>query len=265
MTDLHRRWRALALTISGSTTVLLLILVLILPEAGMPTAAAPPGPALTPTLASSPQPEAHFPLVQKAQSTPQPTSTPLPDSLQILNSRLYLDGSRAVVVGEVYNAMDHPVYYVQIMATFYDNSGTVGRYADAFTDLPKTAPGQHNPFMVVLNHAPPGIVRYSLQLTLGSNPIADYQPATILSAAVRDNGGAEVVGELRNDQAKPLDVIRVVVAFYDPDGTVYDVATEFLSGNPLAPGASVSYHVSTFKDELLGLPYVVQAQGELAP
>src|SRR5262245_31714791 len=88
------------------------------------------------------------------------------------------------------------------------------------TYLTKTAPGQVNPFQIILSNAPSSKVRYELTLSFQTSSVLDYQPITVLSQNIRDNFGVEVFGEVRNDQPKEMRSVEAVVTFYDASGAV---------------------------------------------
>src|SRR5258706_1131935 len=205
----------------------------------------------------------YLPIVYGPQ--PSPTSTVVPPStLVILSSRSYVETTSRYVVGEVYNGRSSPVYFVKIAARFYDAANALVAVADGYTFLDETAPGQRNPFKVLLTNAPSSIVRYDLSLTFQTSSFITYQPITVLSQQTRDNFGVEVFGEVRNDQTKEMQAVEVVVTFYDAAGQVVETDFGFPSATTLAPGATSPYTISTFKENLSFASYVVQGEGFLA-
>lgn len=65
--------------------------------------------------------------------------------------------------------------------------------------------------------------------------------------------------EVRNDNQQSLKSVGVVVTFYDSSGGIKYADSGSLSGNTdLAPGQTVVYSISTFKEDLMPWPYVVQ-------
>lgn len=216
---------------------------------------------------------AYLPLVQLPEPSPTPTIAPQPTltptqapaTVHVVSSRSFVQSTIRYVVGEVANGRSSAVYFVNISARFYDATNTLVAVEDGYTTLTMTAPGQKNPFKILLLNAPASIVRYDLSLTYQTSSILDYRSVTILSQQVRDNFGPEVFGELRNDQAREMRSVEVAVTFYDATGQVVDADFGFPAATTLAPNASSTYKVSTFDESLTFMSYTVQAEGYLAP
>lgn len=211
----------------------------------------------------------YMPRVAQPQPTPIPTATALPTPqptvtptrLEVRSSRYYRSGSFGYVVGDVFNGLASPVYFAKLTAGFYDSGGHLLATASGYTLLTRTPPGQRVPFRILLSNAPEAIATYTLDLDYQTSSFLDYRWATIVSQQARDNFGAEVFGELRNDQARELRSIAVAVTFLDAAGQVYDVEIGFPSSTTLAPGATSLYRVSTYDRSLVGLYAIVQAEG----
>jgi hypothetical protein len=202
---------------------------------------------------------------QHVVPTAHPTPTEVPATLHIKSSRGLFKGTSYYVAGEVFNGTASPKYFVQVVGKFYDANDQLVATDDTFTFLTKTAPGQANPFRLIIGDAPATIARYELMLGSALNESLNYQPITVRLQQVRDHAGVEVYGEVRNDQLHELRGIEVAVTFYDRAGNVVDADFDFPAQTTLAPGAASPYKVSTFETALVYTNVVVQGQGYLAP
>lgn len=208
----------------------------------------------------------YMPMVeQQVAPTAQPALDEQRAALRIKSSRGLFKGTSYYVAGEVFNGTASPKYFVQVVGKFYDADDRLVATDDTFTFLTKTAPGQANPFRLIIGDAPPTIARYELVIGSALNDSLNYQPITVRLQQVRDHGGVEVFGEVRNDHAGELHGIEVAVTFYDQAGNVVDADFDFPAQTTLAPGATSSYKVSTFETALSYAKVVVQGQGYLAP
>lgn len=208
----------------------------------------------------------YLPMIERQVApTAQPTPAEPPATLHIKSSRGLFKGTSYYVAGEVFNGTTSPKYFVQVVGKFYDADDQLVATDDTFTFLTKTAPGQVNPFRLIIGDAPATIARYELMLGSALNDSLNYQPITVRLQQVRDHGGVEVFGEVRNDQVRELHGIEVAVTFYDQAGNVVDADFDFPAQTTLAPGATSPYKVSTFETTLIYAKVVVQGQGYLAP
>jgi hypothetical protein len=202
-----------------------------------------------------------FPTVlPTAAPTPQPTVRPT--SLHITSYRLDTTYG-PYIVGEVENASAKTVYMVKITARLYDASGGLVTTLQGASMLNRLDRGQRSPF-VILGYASKPIVRAELTLSSSSTSARRYAPLTIVSQQIQaTEQGVRVVGQVGNDQSEPVNDIRVVVAFYLPDGTIYLALSNTADSFTLAPGAASTYLIDTGRADLASLAYTVQAEGYL--
>lgn len=195
-----------------------------------------------------------------------PTPTPPAPSLHVTSYRMvYTTADSINVYGEVENTTTKPAYLVKVVGKFYDAAGNFVATDYTYTGLTKTEVGGHNPFNLYLGNAPAGITRVDLTLSSDSTSLLAYVPVTVLSQQTRDNFGLELFGEVRNDQSRQVRFAVVAVTFYDAGGKVYYTNNSYADVTTLNPGATSTYKISTFQDDLAGLNYTVQAQGYIAP
>jgi hypothetical protein len=208
----------------------------------------------------------YLPMIEQLVApTAQPAPDEQPSTLRIKSSRGLFKGTSYYVAGEVFNGTASPKYFVQVVGKFYDADDQLVAVDDTFAFLTKTAPGQSNPFRLIIGDAAATIERYELMIGSALGDGLNYQPVTVRLQQVRDRGGVEVFGEVRNDHVGELHGIEVAVTFYDQAGNVVDADFDFPAQTTLAPGATSPYKVSTFETALSYARVVVQGQGYLAP
>lgn len=224
----------------------------------------------TPTITPTPSPSATpsttptFSPTSSPSRTPSATSTASPTpsgTLRIRSERSYMQGRDWYIVGEVANETKATVYFVQIIARFYDTTSQLITTTDTFAFLSATLPGQRNPFKLILFDASPTITRYELILRWSTGSLREYHPITVLSQQTRDNAGVEVFGEVRNDQPHEMRSIKVAIIFYDAMGNVIETAAGFPSLTTLGSGVTSPYQISTLQDNLTFASYTVQSEG----
>lgn len=233
----------------------------------LPSVANEPTPTFTPTPTSIPTATATP--TRTPSPTPLPTATatvaptPLPDGVYTLSSRGYMSGSSYIVFAELINGRDSTVCFTKVVGKFYDAYGSLVATGDSYAMFDNLASQQKSPVELIVTNAPSGITGYTLDISWqNSCSIFKYRNVTILSQSIRDDYGAEVFGEVRNDNPQTLKSVEVVVTFYDGAGGIRYADLGYLSGSTeLASGQTGVYSISTFQKDLMPYPYVVQSQG----
>lgn len=233
----------------------------------LPSVANEPTPTFTPTPTSTPT---ATPTPTRTPSpTPIPTATatvtpiPLPDAVYTLSKRGYMDGSSYVVFAELINGRSSTVCFTKVVGKFYDAYGALVATEDSYAMFDNLVPQQKTPVELIVTNAPNNITGYTLDISWqNSCSVFKYRNVTVLSQNIRDDYGAEVFGEVRNDNPQTLKSVEVVVTFYDGGGGIQYADFGYLSGSTeLAPGQTGVYSISTFRKDLMPWPYLVQSQG----
>jgi hypothetical protein len=201
--------------------------------------------------------------------TPAPTPVPAPlaDGVYALSQSGYADSPNYHVFLELRNDRSATICFVRITASFYDAAGALLATKTGYTMFTHLAPGQVSPVHVFLSPAPANIASYTLAV-VWQNACSSFQyrDVTVLSHNLRDDLGAEIYGEVRNDTPQTLKSVKAVVTFYDPGGRIRFADFGYLSGGTvLAPGQTGAYTVHTYEPALNALPYTVRAQGYFTP
>lgn len=240
---------------------------------GTPSTPGPTAPPSTPpsTPPATPTPSTPAPTVPPTPTVtptptegPPPTNTPLPSTVFVRNDSTYTEGSSLYVVGEAVNGGPAPVYNVQVIATFYNANGEIVGANSGMTLLPRTQPTQANPFKLQLSPPPPNAARYELALTWDDLTIATFDRATITREELNQEGGIEIVGDIRNDHRSELRNLQAVATFYAANGTVVDAVAGSVGSSTLAPGASTTFTIQSSRSFTFD-HYLVQVEGMLLP
>ena len=147
------------------------------------------------------------------------------------------------VVGEAFNGTNRDVQSVTVLAKFYNAAGQKVAEADGATLIEVLAKGADAPFAVLLFDPPPGIVRYTAEVTLVVDPANDPPIAgfTVTPTKTSQDGTVyHVEGTLTNGSGKAWADTEVVVALYDAAGNV--VRVTFGVSNPPGLGIGQTGH-----------------------
>lgn len=195
--------------------------------------------------------------------TATPTPTPPPDGVYPLSHRGYMEGSSYIVFAELLNGRGSTVCFTKVVGKFYDYYGNLVATENSYAMFDTLAPQQKTPVELVVSNAPNNIAGYTLDVSWqNSCNYLQHRSVTVLSQNIRENYGAEVFGEVRNDNPQTLKSVEAVVTFYDGGGGIWYADYGYLSGSTeLAPGQTGVYSISTLEKGLMSTSYVVQSQG----
>lgn len=161
------------------------------------------------------------------------------------------------------NSIAAPVFRVRVIGTFYNASEQVVATQEVYAFLAQTSPDQRNPFRFQVDNLAGDITRYDLTVAWEEISVVTYQDIAVLSQEVRQNNGAEVVGQVQNDFEETLGSLIVVVALYDAAGGVVDVYQGTPQATQLAPGDTTDYAIPIAPDQPF-TTFSVQVQGKRA-
>ncbi len=226
----------------------------------LPAVANPPTATPLPTATPTPSPSPTS--TQPPTATPEPTEVPLPDAVFLLSDRGYRERTSYYVFAEVKNGRGSEVCSVNLVGKFYDGNGTLVATGEGYGMVDALAPQQRSPVRIIISNAPATIASYTLEIAWSNQCYLHYRNVTVLSQNLRDNYGAEVFGEVRNDNGETLKSVQTVVTFYSVDGRIRYADYSYVSGSSeLVSGQTGVYSIRTFEDDLAIFPYTVQAQG----
>lgn len=194
------------------------------------------------------------------------TATPLEDPAarpQIIKTSEYYDKrGQYHLAGEIFNPSDYNLRSVQVVAIFYDETGTA--FWTDFTFIPFyiLSPGQTAPFdiwTITADNIQPASYR------LGSSyHVTQDQPLAglrIKSHSVRDDdsGYYNIEGEVENTSTMRAKFVKVVATYYDSAGDV--IGTEFSDIDSVGAGDTKSFFVTSAPRKFKPASYKLQVQG----
>lgn len=222
---------------------------------GTPTQGATRG--ATPTRRVEPTPD------ETATLPPSPPEDPIREAIYIRSHVGQAENGRYVVVGEVVNGENYPIYGAKVVGTFVDSSGNVVGAQEALTIFPKTEVEESNPFRLSVSDPGGQVASYELTLLWEEISIVEFLAVDVVSAELNDEEGLEVTGELHNGQGTDLTSIIVSITFYNESGEVVDVYDQFYGAQVLKPDESMPYSIEIAKPDLEYDTFRVQAQGNV--
>jgi hypothetical protein len=175
------------------------------------------------------------------------------------------------IVGQIVNNGTLPLEFVRVQAQLYNAENRVMVERDDFVSSDLVQPGEFVPFSLVFSDGlPDGAVRYELHAVAryASFTLSTFYGAenfAIVSSAEFDENGLLVIsGQVRNEGARPADLVKVIVTVFDSQRRVVGTDTTLVDQQHLAPGESSPFTV-TFA-ELGGVAdtFLVTAQAVVA-
>ena len=185
------------------------------------------------------------PATPSTRITPKPTASPIPAPivLDLTAGRDFTDDLGVMhIVGELRNNTDRTVGHVQLVATFYDRSGTVLDKITGSTLLAVIPGGDAVPFHLTLPALEP-LWNYSLRAT-GQPAAPQPKPhAVVLHDRIYkdEQGFIHVVGQIENRGQRLIEFPRVIVTLYDPWGAVVNNGFVYTNPSKLAPGEKADF------------------------
>ena len=150
------------------------------------------------------------------------------------------------IVGEIQNNLQSSIDYVEITATYYNDSNVeVGTWM-AFTELDVVDPGVKASFYVVYSDTAvvPQIHNYTLEITYQTaSPKPQGLKIVSNSSYMDEDGDMHVTGEIQNLQTQDADDVMAIATFYDAEGTVVDVEATYTQPWTLIPNQIAPFDI----------------------
>jgi hypothetical protein len=167
--------------------------------------------------------------------------------LSILSTAAFTDSlGRYHIVGEIQNNLQSAIDYVEITATYYNDSNVeVGTWM-AFTELDVVDPGVKASFYVVYSDTAvvPQIHNYTLEITYQTaSPKPQGLKIVSNSSYMDEDGDMHVTGEIQNLQTKKATYVTAIATFYDAEGTVVDVQATYTQPWTLLPNQTAPFDI----------------------
>ena len=194
---------------------------------------------------------------------------PSPRIPYLRNTNVLIRNNAYVVLGEVFNGTDQPIYVQTVEIVLFKESGQLAFVAWVSPRPDIIAPGQASPFRAISIAVPSPSFTYSeMRLDYQQSANNEYRSVAVLSQEIRETtSGIEVFGELRNDNESNVLLSDVVATFYDEAGLVVNTGGFFFTqADSMAPGQIVSYVIPISEGiDIDYASYIVQAQSFLTP
>jgi hypothetical protein len=236
---------------------ILLVGILLLVACGRTTTA--PATAPVPTITPAPTPAPTLTLTL----TPAPTLTPTTAKPQIKGITDYFETDYYYLVGEILNSSDSNINFVEVVATFYDEAGTVIGTAFTYTYIDIVLSNDTAPFEI--SSYPDEIQPASYKLgcdyqTTKEQPFAGLSIKSH-SASIDDMGYYKIVGEVENNSTMPAEFVEVLATFYNSSGDVIGVAFTYTYIDVVEAGDTVPFELSSYPRKIKPASYKLQVQG----
>ena len=166
---------------------------------------------------------------------------------QILSSSPYMDTLGYYhVVGEVLNQGSQAVNYVQITATFYNQSNTVVGTAYTFTTLGTIPPGRLSPFDLFLYDVAQSVKVHHYTLNIQSSTTTALQQKLVFlsNSSYISHGYFYIVGEIKNTATQSANYAEVIATYYNSTGGVIASGYTFTNPTTVGPNSSAPFELT---------------------
>lgn len=158
------------------------------------------------------------------------------------------------IFGEVQNNGAQPLEFVKVIATYYNNVGTVIATESGYTLVDLVLPGTRSPFQILLSQQfAPQVDHYSLEVTYRISSKQKPPGIQILSDSNYMDilGSLHIVGEAKNEQAQNATFINVIVTLYNQTGVVIGCDDSYTDPYDLDPNQTAPFHIIFIYDEVI--------------
>ncbi len=196
----------------------------------------------TPTAVASPVPTEQ--LLPAATEDPQPVPTGAAElQFQGVTEHKASTGTH-YVVGEVLNKTASNLWFVQILATFYDGNGQVIGGGATFTELSILEAGSSAPFKLATLDPPSDLASYKLSFDYQTTAQSPLSVEIVEFSSFSDEaGGHHIVGDVRNNHEFAVKFPEVIATYYDASHNVIRVEMALSQLNTIQPGETAAFEV----------------------
>lgn len=244
---------------------ILVIGVLLLGACVTPTTSPPTEESAPPTSPTTEEPAPP----STSTPTPEPTPpeetepTPPPAKPEIKGVTTYSDESYFYIVGELLNTTNSNINFVKVVATFYDEAGTVIGTNFTYTELDIIMPNNAAPFEI--SSYPDKIKPASYKLD-GEYNTTGEQPFTGLSiksysASIDDMGYYKIVGEVKNTSTMSAEFVKIIATYYNSSEEVLGTAFTYTDIDLVEAGGTAPFELSSYPRKIKPASYNLQVQG----
>lgn len=172
--------------------------------------------------------------------------------LRIIAHRGYIETVRNVsfftVKGVVQNNDTNNMHSINVTTTFYDAGKEPIGIINTSTTLKILEPQSKTPFELYMPlHSSPPPHNYSLTakgVETDEKPIASLEIAN-LTGWVDGEGFYRIVGEVHNKRSMVAKSVRVICAYYDPNGNLITISSDTVYPVSVNPGGKADFELSS--------------------
>lgn len=200
---------------------------------------------------------AHFKVTE-----PEPTPVP-PTKPEIKGVTTYFDRGYFYIVGEVLNMTNSNINFVKVVATYYDETGTVIGTEYTYTELDIILPNDAAPFDI--SSYPDKIKPASYKLSVDYHT-TNEQPFAGLnikshSASIDDRDYYKIVGEVENTSSMSAEFVKVIVTYYNSAGDIIGTDYTYTEIDIVGAGDTAPFELSSYPRKIKPASYKLKVRG----
>jgi hypothetical protein len=186
-----------------------------------------------------------------------------PAKPQIKGVTGYFEMEYYYLVGEVFNPSESNINFVEVVATFYNDTETVIGTSFTYTELDIILPDDTVPFEI--SSYPDKIQPASCKLSVDYQTTEEQPLAGLIvkshSTSVDDMGYYKIVGEVENTSNMPAEFVEIIATYYDSSGDVIGTDFTYTAIDVVEAGNTAPFELSSYPREIKPASYKLQVQG----
>jgi hypothetical protein len=180
-----------------------------------------------------------------------------PSGISIKNLDVWTEFGSTLFTGEVQNNSTNKIEYVEVLATFYDDTNTVTDVGYTYSRVDVLGPGQKGCFKLYATDRPYSSYALASDFSITTDPLPSLE---VLS--ITPSGNLHLAGEIRNKHAtQTYNYVQAVGTLYDGAGTVINCESGETSPPDISPGGVAPYDIYFYSHTSGWANYSVVATG----
>lgn len=160
------------------------------------------------------------------------------------------------IIGEVQNNGTVPLYWCQVIATFYNSSDDMVAIDYAYTDVDVINVNETSPFEILFFEETqiPKIDYYTLELDFDvTSPLTPALEMLSNSSYVDTNGWLHIIGEIENNGTETATYVEIVASLYDSEGNIVLKDFTYTTPSEIDSGEKAPFEITIIDDERVPL------------
>ena len=192
----------------------------------------------------------------------QSTPPPIPAKLETRGVTTRFEMDYLYIVGEVLNTTDYNIDFVKVVATLYNEAGTVIGTNFTYTELDIIVPNDISPFEISSYPDKIQPASYKLDVEYSTTSEQPFTGLRIKSHSVSTSREYyEIVGEVKNTSSMPAEFVRIVVTFRNSKGAVIGTDFTYADIDIVQAGSTAPFELSSYPRKISPASYDLQVQG----